>query len=381
MNVVILMPLAEQRGGAEQLLRTFLAHARQASINWTVLFFEDGPIRAEVEALGIDTVVVETGRLRNPLRYLRAVREIVTILRQHRADLAFSWMSKAHLYGSAAAWQVGIPALWYQHDIPATPGLLDRLITLMPARQVVTCSQAAAEAQRSLWPSRPAVPVPPCVDLDRFDPDRLPPPTELRRSLGLPANGPLVGIVGRLQHWKGIHVFVRAMRRVVDAWPTAYGVIVGGRHELEPEYEAFIRAQIDAQDLTGHILLAGFQDNVPEWMQAMDVVVHASDREPFGMVVIEALALEKPVVAGAEGGPSEIITDGHDGLLAPFGDDERLATQVLRYLEHPEFAHRVAAAGRKRARAFAADAYASRLIETVKAQLPAPARDQLSFTP
>ena len=61
--------------------------------------------------------------------------------------------------------------------------------------------------------------------------------------------------------------------------------------------------------------MVGVQRNVPEWMQAMDVVVHASEREPFGIVVVEAMALGKPVVATRPGGPEEIITHDSDGQL------------------------------------------------------------------
>ena len=61
----------------------------------------------------------------------------------------------------------------------------------------------------------------------------------------------------------------------------------------------------------------------------MDVIVHASDHEPFGIVVIEAMALGKPVVAGDAAGPTEIITDGVNGLLTPYGDAAALAQRRL----------------------------------------------------
>jgi glycosyltransferase involved in cell wall biosynthesis len=100
-------------------------------------------------------------------------------------------------------------------------------------------------------------------------------------------------------------------------------------------------------------------------------------------VVIEAMALAKPVVAGREGGPREIITEGEDGLLAPFGDSEALALQVVRYLDDHEFSRRTATAARRRATTFSATAYADRLVEaltvagspsemTVSAASPAP---------
>ena len=93
----------------------------------------------------------------------------------------------------------------------------------------------------------------------------------------------------------------------------------------------------------------------------MDIIVHASDREPFGIVVIEAMALGKPVVAGAAGGPAEVITPGVDGLLAPFGDAPALAQALLRYLDDPALAARCAQGAALRARDFSASSLCCRV--------------------
>ena len=79
--------------------------------------------------------------------------------------------------------------------------------------------------------------------------------------------------------------------------------------------------------------MAGKQTNVPDWMMAMDIVIHASDREPFGIVIVEAMALGKPVIASIPGGPEEIVTDGEDGLLVRSGDAGALAAAMRRL--HP----------------------------------------------
>lgn len=113
------------------------------------------------------------------------------------------------------------------------------------------------------------------------------------------------------------------------------------------------------------VIFAGFQVDASRWMQAMDIIVHASDREPFGIVVIEAMALGKPVVAGAAGGPAEVITPGVDGLLAPFGDAKALAQALLRYLDDPALAARCAVGAARRARDFSATRYASAFTDAV----------------
>jgi glycosyltransferase involved in cell wall biosynthesis len=243
---------------------------------------------------------------------------------------------------------------------------MDRLITLVPADGILACSQTAADAQEALWPQRPTRIVHPCVDLDRFDPDKLPSPAEARRRLDLPEDGPLIGMVARLQRWKGVHVLIKAMPRILEQYPTAHAVIVGGKHDLEPDYPQALRDLISKLNLNGNITLAGFQHDVPCWMQAMDVVVHASDREPFGMVILEAMALGKPVVAGKQGGPREIISNQNNGLLAPYDDEEVLARQIRCYLNNPVFARDVGQQAVRRAQEFSPSHYTADLEVTVR---------------
>lgn len=370
------MPLATQRGGAEQLLRHLVRHRSAVpDATWSVVFFEEGPLRAEAEAEGVFTWVLETGRLRQPLNYLRTARALMRMIQDLRPTVVVSWMSKAHLYAGPAAWLAGVPALWYQHGIPTHDALMDRLITLVPAAGVLACSRVAADAQRKLWPHRRTEVVYPCVDLTAFDPARLPAPAAARTQLGLPGGGPLIGMVGRLQRWKGVHTLIQAMPAILEKHPDTHCVIVGGPHDLEPDYPAYLAALIGELNLSSKITLAGFQADVPLWMQAMDVIVHASDHEPFGMVVVEAMALGKLVVAGSDGGPTEIIAPGYDGALAPYGDARTLAVNTAGWLDMtPSRTRHVRQRARTRSRHFRAPEYPSRLILAVKRLIePAPA--------
>ena len=360
MTVMLLMPVASPGGGSEQLLLRFLRRSPPDGLECTVVFLENGPLRESLDRQGIATRVVQAGRLREPLRYLRAVRQCARIAEQVDADLVFSWMPKAHLYGSWAAQWAGCPAAWYQHGAPEL-GWMDRLVTLQPARAVVACSHHVARMQTALWPRRPTHVVHPSVDLNRFAPNHLPAPREARKRIGLPPEGPVVGMVSRLQKWKGVHTFVDAFPNVLEEHPAAHGVIVGGQHPHEPEYDAEIDRRIAEQNLQASISKVGHQSNVPTWMQAMDIVVHASDSEPFGMVVIEAMALGKPVVAGRSGGPSEIIREGRDGLFAPFERPQVLARRLIALLDQPDEAHRMGRAARERAHDFSAHDFSDRL--------------------
>lgn len=365
MKILVVMPLARQLGGGELMLQQLLRHARGAGAQFTIVFLRDGPMVAEARAQGHAVHVVDAGRFRQPWKRAMAARRVAQIARDAAVDVILGWMVAAQPVAGVAALLAGIPSVWYQVGLPGR-GWLDRVATAVPARGILVLSRAGGEAQARLRPRRPQKLVYPGTSLAAYNPAALPSPMAARAQLGLVGDGPLIGIVGRLQHWKGMHVLIEAMPAVLARHRNAHAVIVGGKHDLEPGYEVQLRQRIDALGLAAHVTLAGFQQDIPLWMQAMDVVVHASDNEPFGIVVIEALALGKPVVAGAHGGPAEVITDGVNGLLAPFGDASALAAAVLRYLDDPVFSAECGARARVRAADFTEERYAVNVVTAVR---------------
>ena len=369
LHVMVLMAMTEQRGGGERMLLHFLQHVPKDDVRLTVVFFGEGPLVETARAVeGIAVDVVPTGRLRHLHRYVRAVGELQQMVDGRDVDLIFSWTGKPHLYGGMVSLLTGVPAAWYQLGIPEGRHLswIDKLANLLPTAGVVTLSKRAQQAQRRLWPQRKVALVYPCFDAETFDPARLPSPAEARKQLDLPAAVPIVGMVGRLQEWKGIHTLVRAMPQILQACPGAQAVIVGGAHDLEPAYPDRLHSLIAEHGLEAHVHLVGYRTNVPTWMQAMDLFVHASDAEPFGIVIIEALALGKPVIAGATGGPREILEDGTTGHLVPFEAYGQLADRVVELLQHPEKRSALASAGRRVATQYDPAHYAKRLLRNMR---------------
>ncbi len=217
----------------------------------------------------------------------------------------------------------------------------------------------------------------PAADLVRFNPELLPSTLDCRTALKLPVAGALIGIFGRLQAWKGMHVLIDALPEIRKQYPDTRLLIVGGAWGAEAAYEQQLHERCRALGISEQVIFAGQQKDVPLWMNACDVVVHASNREPFGMVVVEAMALGKPVVAGANGGPGEVITHGITGLLSPFENAAMLSDAVLRFLKDPAFARRVGDAAHERAQYFAIPRFAEGVSSTLmdwmdSAPLPVP---------
>ncbi len=173
---------------------------------------------------------------------------------------------------------------------------------------------------------------------------------EIRRDLGVPPNVPCIGIAGNIQEWKGQRVLVEALGRL-GANTNAHLVVAGGVHRAGEVYAAELRERIAALGLTGRVHLAGFREDIPDVMNAWDVVVHASVRpEPFGRVILEGMLLGKPVIATAAGGVPELVATGRTGYLVPPGDIGALADCLSHVLADPQASRAIGAQARDWAR-------------------------------
>ncbi|WP_052339954.1 glycosyltransferase [Gorillibacterium massiliense] len=350
MKVGIVMPLAEQRGGAELMLLHLLKANREAEkVEYSLAFLEHGPLVQQAQDLGYSVAVYPAGRLRSLWSFAKTAVALFRWMKREKLQLVMSWMGKAHLYASVGAVAAGIPAVWWQHGL-AKKGWSDWLISRLPAKLILSCSETAAAAQRKVSPRMTIRVVYPAVELQRFDPGKLPNRQEARRRLDLPENAKIVGTVGRLQRWKGMHQLIEAAGLAVRECPDLYVVIVGGEHFSEPDYPEELRQLARRADIADKVLFAGQQQDVPLWMQAFDVFVHCSTgTEPFGMVVIEAMALGKAVVASQKGGPMEIIEPGESGLLVDMNNASALSESIAAILKSPELEEKLSKQGILRA--------------------------------
>lgn len=193
------------------------------------------------------------------------------------------------------------------------------------------------------------------VDSRLFPPDV--PATErsaMRMRLGVPTDVPLIGCVARLIRWKGQSTLLDTLVTVRHSVPNVRLVLVGVAHDTSPDgqgdYKDYLVRRIAALGLDDAVTFAGFMSphEMPRLYAALDVLVHPAAEEPFGLVLTEAMASARPVVAVGTGGVPEIIRDGVDGLLVPREQSETMAAAIVRVLRDPALAGRLARAGRER---------------------------------
>jgi glycosyltransferase involved in cell wall biosynthesis len=364
MRLLITSPWPERLGGAEMMLWTFLHHLDPARVQPTVVFYEPGPFHDEVAALGhVRTAVVPIGRLREPRAAGRAIRRLSRLLADEQPDLILNWVAKAQLYGAVAAIVAGLGdrTVWWQHGIPAGHWM-DRLATALPARAVGCSSTTAARAQRGTWPGRPTFVVHPGVEVPRAEPLS-------RQTLGIPPERQVIGIVGRLQPWKGQHRLLEAVATLTARGHDVHGLVVGGdAHGLSPEYAAGLERLVGTLGIADRVTMTGHVTNVAAHVAAMDILVSASENEPFGIVILEGMAQGVPVVAVADAGPIDILEDGRTGVLVPTPAPPDLAAGIERLLGDPAAARAIGERGRARWQEhFTAEAMAAKLQDTLEA--------------
>jgi glycosyltransferase involved in cell wall biosynthesis len=310
------MTFGERLGGAEAMLFTLLKHLDRDRLRPHVLFLAPGPFADDVAALGIDVSVVPTGRFREAREQARAVARIARLVRTLDPAVIVPWWTRDQVYAGAAAWLSGFSdrVVWWQHMVPPHDPI-DRVATLIPARAIGTTSQAAARAQRRMRPRRPTFSVPAGVE----EPATAAAPR--------PPGAPLVAVnVARLQPWK--HQ-TRLLDALVHA-PDVHAVFVGGdAHGLAPGYADALRDRADDLGVADRVTWTGQVGDAAPYIAAADVLVNLADSEPFGIALVEAMALRKPVVAVDAPGPREIVVDGVTGLIVP-PDPEAIAAALTR---------------------------------------------------
>ncbi len=176
-----------------------------------------------------------------------------------------------------------------------------------------------------------------------------------RRSLdrfGVTPDEISVVMVGRINRWKGQDVFLRAAKLVAKRIPGVKFLIVGDYRREYAEIAEELFRMVEGFQIKEKVVFTGYleREEVVELTASSDIVVHASKKaEPFGMTVIEAMALGKSVVASAAGGPLETVQDGITGMLVAPGDFQGMADAIVRLAENPALRERMGEMGRERA--------------------------------
>lgn len=324
-----------------QVLR-FLDRERFAPV--FVCLSGKGELLDNVRAAGVEVLTPGAGQTYKGLGLVQRVTALTRELRARRIDIVHSYLLRANLVGSISARLAGVPILLCSkrgcHERRGAELVMAKIGNALADR--ITCNAEAVRAfvhdNEGCDVSRMPV-IPSGIDTERFQP--LPSADYVAR-LGLPSGRRLIGVVTRMRARKGVEEFIRAIAEVRQRQPQAHGVIVG-EVTFDDTLEQLVR-DLGVQD---HLTLLGRRADMPEVLSAFELFVLSSHDEGMSNAVLEAMAMQLPVVATDVGGTGEVVRHGASGLLVPPKDPSALATGIATVLEDPERAQRMGALGRE----------------------------------
>ncbi|HLH46555.1 MAG TPA: glycosyltransferase [Acidimicrobiales bacterium] len=343
-------------GGAERSLVEMAPRLVRLGVRLEVAVLADTPgLGPELVAGGVPLHVV--GRASRASR----LRRLAGLLASRRPGLLHTTLYESDVLGRIAAFPLRIPVVTTLANTPYGPehaaeaGVSTarlraaQVVDVLTARTVrrfhaVSRATAAACVQRlRLDPAKVEV-IPRGRDqgrLGRRSPQRS---AAARRSLGVPADAPLLVAAGRQEPQKGFEVLLRAMPRVLEVLPETILLVAGREGRATPR----LREVMDEAGVAASVRMLGHRADVPDILAAADVFVLPSHREGLPGVVLEAMALETPIVASDLPTVREAVPGDNHAVLVPPGDPESLALGITGTLTDPGGARRRAQASRRR---------------------------------
>jgi glycosyltransferase involved in cell wall biosynthesis len=358
-------------GGAEINLLELLASTPALSLPWVVACAcaPTGPLGAALRPLavqhyefGFPPAANEfrlVGHAFSPLAAVRAWRELrrasrrlTAIINDFKPEVVISCTSKDHFCAGPVCRRHKVRSVWWLNDVLSADffpwpvrwwfGVQARRF----ATRVVTVSEFARQALLAdgLAADR-VVTIHNGIPLGRYQRH---PRGRLRAAHGIAADEPLIGLVGRFTPWKGQHLFLRLARAWDRQQAPGRFILIGQSFNEDQAYEGELRRFVQDHGLTARVAFAPFQPEIAAALSDLDVLVHASVKpEPFGRVLIEAMAVGAPVIAARAGGVTEILTHEVDGLLVEPGDLEAYLAALRRLLSSPALSRELAGAARR----------------------------------
>ncbi|MEW5871400.1 MAG: glycosyltransferase family 4 protein [Chloroflexota bacterium] len=334
-------------GGAQEntmYTATLLDKARfQAEILCGPQTGSEGSLIEEVRQRGVPlTILPDLLRQVSPLHDLRALGQLVGILRRGNYTIVHTHSSKAGILGRLAARLAGTPVVvhtvhgWSFHDympplVRQTYILLERLCAAFSDALIVVAQGDIEKGLRAGIGSpsqyhliRSAIP------LDEFDPAHAD-PAAVRRELGLPEGAIVIGNIGRFSPQKNPLDWVRVAGKIGRAHAEVRFLMVGDG-PLRPQVEELLAQE----GLAGRAVLTGLRRDVPRLLSAMDIFLLTSLWEGLPRVIPQAMAMRLPVVANRADGVSEAIQDEQTGCLCAAGDIDAAARRCQELVENPQ---------------------------------------------
>jgi len=341
-NLLYLIPNLNV-GGAEELLLGIARRFNRSHYKVAVAcLWDKGPIAERMESMGVEVYLLGMFTRMD----FTVIFRLAKLMQSLQTDVLHSHLFPANTIGRLAARIVKVPVvISTEHNIDVWKTFFHKLIDKILAKftdRIITVSDAVRDfyIKEEGISADKYLTIHNGVDLERFN--FIPDVVKKRKELGF-KNEPVVGMFGRLVPQKTPQYFIEAASRIAGEIPEARFLVVG-----DGPLRKMLEERCNKLDIKDKVIFTGLRKDVLEIMAAIDVVSLSSSREGLSIVVLEAMALSKPVVATRVGGNPETIIDGRTGFLVEPNSPQQLADKIIILLRDRNRAEEMGRKGRER---------------------------------
>lgn len=338
MNILVLGASSDLYGGSKILAIAvkILAEGKHKPI---VVLSETGQLVDELRRLHIEVKIIRLGILRR--KYLsisgilnrisvtsKAWKALNNLIDEYKIDLIYSNTTGVFI-GAFLAKKRNIKHVWHIHEIITNPKVFTKVMAFLLERysdNIIVVSDSVKVHWAKYVKRKPITRIYNGIDTSLYGQGE----SLLRQELNLSKSDFLVGMIGRVNHWKGQDYFLDIAKIILKTEPDTKFIIAGDAFPGNEFFVEKLMIRIRAEKLLDSIYYIGYRTDIPNILNAIDVFVLPSILpDPFPTVILEAMASSKPVIATNHGGAMEMVSEGESGILIPFNDASESAKQIL----------------------------------------------------
>ncbi|MFQ3548881.1 MAG: glycosyltransferase family 4 protein [Armatimonadota bacterium] len=304
-------------GGAETYLVNLCKYLSSINTDYMLFCPKDRKFISLAQDNNLDIFSWKTYGKFDPVSILKFVK----LIKKQKISIIHTHLSTAAFIGSFSAKIAGVKCVSHVHGINTATSYrrADKIIAVSNAAKTHLVNQGIAEDKIIVIHNG--------VDIRYYQPDNI---TSAKEKLGLKLDIPIFGIFGRLTKIKGQQIAIVAFNKFLKKYPNSMLIITGEGIE-----KSNLEQLAENYGIKNNILFAGYQNDIKSYMNACDIVLVPSIKEGFGLSAIEAMALEKPVIASDTGGLVEIIENEISGLFFQSGNSDSLAEAMIYLYTNP----------------------------------------------
>lgn len=336
-------------GGTEISTLLLLKHMDRRKFNPFFVLQGKGPYYDRIVKMDVPVTIIPLNQLKviSLIKYINTVWNLSRFIRKNRIDIVVCTLEPCNQYGLPAARLNRIPIACHTRNL--IPDFRSFWRTLLHFPDVLIANSKATADSYSPFVRKPSKIkiVYNGVDLEEYSPSTN--GNVVRRRYGIGDNRFLIGMVGRISRPKRQDIFLKTIAEVLKFYPDVSAVIVGDtKINRSGQYLEELYQLVKELELEDKVVFIGFINDMKGLYASLDLLVLPSKAEPFGRVLIEMMAMGKPVVATKSGGAVEIVEHEVTGLLIPPDDEKSMSKAILKIIHDEQSAKKMGNAGRKR---------------------------------